>query len=158
MMTTFDQTSMMMDSRTLRLVLGGLKSYFPALNAADRGAVGRSTGAYCYSVWMRHLSIITKVVPSFSPRVVVELGPGHSLGVGCAALLSGFPISGHFMPFKTIVNRQRKRHHNILRFISCNNQIGIKFPGYHARTGRNRRCCKQRIRNCGSSCRCLSRC
>jgi hypothetical protein len=38
---------------------------------------------------MRHLSIIAKAVPSFAPRVVVELGPGDSLGLGCAALLSG---------------------------------------------------------------------
>jgi len=79
----------MMDSRTLRLVLGGLKSYFPTLHAGYKGAVSRSTGAYCYSVWLRHLSIITKAVPSFRPRVVVELGPGDSLGLGCAALLSG---------------------------------------------------------------------
>jgi hypothetical protein len=79
----------MMDSRTLRLVLGGLKSYFPTLHASDKRAVGPATGAYCYSVWLRHLSIITKAVPSFRPRAVVEIGPGESLGVGCAALLSG---------------------------------------------------------------------
>jgi len=79
----------MMDSRTLRLVLGGLKSYFPTLHTGDKGVSGRPTGAYCYSVWMRHLSIITKAVPSFRPRAVVEIGPGETLGVGCAALLSG---------------------------------------------------------------------
>jgi hypothetical protein len=79
----------MMDARTLRLVLGGLKSYFPTLHTGEKGASGRPTAAYCYSVWMRHLSIITKAVPSFRPRMVVELGPGESLGVGCAALLSG---------------------------------------------------------------------
>ena len=78
-----------MDSKTFRLMLGGLKSYFPVLHAGYKGAVGHTTGAYCYSVWMRHLSIITKAVPSFAPRVVVELGPGDSLGLGCAALLSG---------------------------------------------------------------------
>ena len=78
-----------MDTKTLRLMLGGLKSYFPVLHAGYKGAVGRTTGAYCYSVWMRHLSIITKAVPTFAPRVVVELGPGDSLGLGCAALLSG---------------------------------------------------------------------
>jgi len=50
----------MMDSRTLRLVLGGLKSYFPTLHASEKGASGRPTAPYCYSVWMRHLSIITK--------------------------------------------------------------------------------------------------
>ena len=70
-------------------MLGGLKSYFPVLHAGYKGAVGHTTGAYCYSVWMRHLSIISKAVPSFAPRVVVELGPGDSLGLGCAALLSG---------------------------------------------------------------------
>ena len=78
-----------MDTKTLRLMLGGLKSYFPVLHAGYKGAVGHTTGAYCYSVWLRHLSIITKVVPSFAPKVVVELGPGDSLGLGCAALLSG---------------------------------------------------------------------
>jgi hypothetical protein len=78
-----------MDTKTFRLMLGGLKSYFPVLHAGYKGAVGHTTGAYCYSVWMRHLSIVTKAVPSFAPRVVVELGPGDSLGLGCAALLSG---------------------------------------------------------------------
>jgi len=79
----------MMDSRTLRLVLGGLKSYFPTLHTGDKGVSSRPAAAYCYSVWMRHLSLITKAVPSFRPRAVVELGPGETLGVGCAALLSG---------------------------------------------------------------------
>src|SRR5215210_7738272 len=78
-----------MDSRTLRLMLGGLKSYFPVLHAGYKGAVGQTTGAYCYSVWMRHLLVITRAVPTFAPRTVVELGPGDSLGLGCAALLSG---------------------------------------------------------------------
>jgi hypothetical protein len=78
-----------MDAETLRLVLGGLKSYFPVLHAGHKGAEGHTSGAYCYSVWMRHLSLITKAVPSFAPRVVVELDPGDSLGIGCAALLSG---------------------------------------------------------------------
>src|SRR5215212_163321 len=78
-----------MDAKTLRLMLGGLKSYFPVLHAEYKGTVGRATGAYCYSVWMRHLAIIARAVPTFAPRVVVELGPGDSLGLGCAALLSG---------------------------------------------------------------------
>src|SRR5215211_6634518 len=78
-----------MDSQTIRLMLGGLKSYFPVLHAGYQGAVDHTTGAYCYSVWLRHLSIITRAVPTFAPRTVVELGPGDSLGLGCAALLSG---------------------------------------------------------------------
>jgi hypothetical protein len=78
-----------MDSKTLRLMLGGLKSYFPVLHAGHKGTGARSTGAYCYSVWLRHLAIIARAVPTFAPKVVVELGPGDSLGLGCAALLSG---------------------------------------------------------------------
>jgi len=78
-----------MDAMTLRLMLGGLKSYFPALHAGHRGTSGRSSGAYCYSVWMRHLSVIAREVPSFRPNMVVEIGPGESLGVGLAALLCG---------------------------------------------------------------------
>ena len=78
-----------MDSTTLRLMLGGLKSYFPVLHAGYKGTVGQATAAYCYSVWLRHLAIIARAVPTFAPKVVVEIGPGDSLGVGCAALLSG---------------------------------------------------------------------
>ena len=78
-----------MDKTTFRLMLGGLKSFFPVLHAGHYGVVGQATGAYCYSVWLRHLSIISRAVPSFAPRVVVQLGPGDSLGLGCAALLSG---------------------------------------------------------------------
>jgi hypothetical protein len=79
-----------MDAMTLRLMLGGLKSYFPALHVAPGRTVRRTAdGAYCYSVWLRHLSLVAKVVPSFRPKVVVEIGPAGTLGVGCAALLSG---------------------------------------------------------------------
>jgi hypothetical protein len=78
-----------MDAMTLRLMLGGLKSYFPALHPVYRGTAGRSSGAYCYSVWMRHLSLIASAVPSFRTKVVAEIGPKDSLGVGLAALLCG---------------------------------------------------------------------
>jgi len=45
---------------------------------------------YSYSVWLRHLVLAKKNNPSFKvPEIVVELGPGDSLGVGLAALLSG---------------------------------------------------------------------
>jgi hypothetical protein len=74
---------------TLRLMLGGLKSFLPALSGGYKGAVGQTTGAYCYSAWLRHQVVIAEVVPGFDPRTVVELGPGDSLGLGCAALLSG---------------------------------------------------------------------
>lgn len=72
-----------------RLVLGGLKSYLPVQFSGYKGTGGTVTGSYCYSVWMRHLAIINRHVKPFHPSVVVELGPGDSIGLGLAALLGG---------------------------------------------------------------------
>ena len=73
-----------------RIILGGLKSYLlPVRLSTYTGTGGTTTGAYCYSVWMRHLSIIDRYVHPFRPGVVVELGPGDSIGLGLAALLTG---------------------------------------------------------------------
>lgn len=73
----------------LRLLAGGLKSYLPSRRARYAGAVGETSGEYCYAVWMRHLVRIAEVVPGFRCASVVEIGPGDSLGLGCAALLTG---------------------------------------------------------------------
>lgn len=72
-----------------RLILGGLKSYLPLPVAKYKGTGGTVTGRYCYSVWLRHLTLIARHVPGFHPRSLVELGPGDSIGLGLAALLSG---------------------------------------------------------------------
>ena len=44
---------------------------------------------YCYSVWLRHIVMAHQYNLSPYPKVVAELGPGHSIGIGLAALLSG---------------------------------------------------------------------
>jgi len=48
-----------------------------------------ATATYCYSVWLRHIIYCNKVGLDPYPNVVAELGPGSSLGVGLAALISG---------------------------------------------------------------------
>lgn len=48
-----------------------------------------ASARYCYSVWLRHLVRARESGLEPQPRVVVELGPGDSLGAGIAALLSG---------------------------------------------------------------------
>jgi hypothetical protein len=46
-------------------------------------------GRYCYGVWMSHLKRMNENESLGVPNVVAELGPGDSVGVGLAALLSG---------------------------------------------------------------------
>jgi hypothetical protein len=73
-----------------RLLLGGLKSYLPFASAGYKGTGGSVTGAYCYAVWLRHLTLIARYLRARPVlRTVVELGPGDSVGLGLAALLSG---------------------------------------------------------------------
>jgi len=48
------------------------------------------TARYCYAVWLRHLVMASKNgLLAASPKIVGELGPGDSIGIGLAALLSG---------------------------------------------------------------------
>jgi hypothetical protein len=79
---------------TLRAVRVGLQSYFPGrLDTAEfnimRGAGGTTPARYFYSVWLRHLSLAYQHGLDADPKVIAELRPGGSLGVGFAALLSG---------------------------------------------------------------------
>ena len=62
----------------------------PALAGRLRSGRGRKASArYLYGVWLRHLAELGEsgVKPKFG--AVMEIGPGDSLGVGLAALLSG---------------------------------------------------------------------
>lgn len=47
------------------------------------------SAAYCYAVWLQHLHQARKNGLNDRPEVVLEFGPGGSLGVGLAALISG---------------------------------------------------------------------
>jgi hypothetical protein len=71
----------------LRPFLGGLKSALP-LPADFTGTGGTTNSRYCYSVWLRHLSLLSAHGLPTRFESVVELGPGDSLGAGLAALLT----------------------------------------------------------------------
>jgi hypothetical protein len=80
----------MITNLRLRPLAFGLASFVPGVTRLfRRGTGGTSSARYCYSVWMRHLirSHVGDKKPI--PNVVAELGPGDSLGVGLAALLTG---------------------------------------------------------------------
>jgi len=73
-------------------MLKGMLTYVPGLNGLRlrRASTGGTDSArYCYSVWLRHLVMLNTVGFEINSAVVGELGPGDSIGIGLAALLSG---------------------------------------------------------------------
>ena len=73
-------------------VMVGLATFIPGLSwvmAKLRKTGGTDSARYCYSVWLRHLAMAhTNGLPT-SPKIVAELGPGDSIGMGLAALIAG---------------------------------------------------------------------
>jgi Methyltransferase domain len=71
----------------------GLATYVPGIATLHRHVThtgGTDSARYCYSVWLRHLMMSRRNgLCSRPPARVAELGPGDSIGIGLAALLSG---------------------------------------------------------------------
>ena len=74
----------------LQALLKGLATYLPVVRElACRGSGGTISARYCYSVWLRHLVKAHEMGLAAHLHRVAELGPGDSLGIGLAAMLSG---------------------------------------------------------------------
>jgi hypothetical protein len=73
----------------IKALLSGLSTFIPWYDR--KGSTGGTDSArYCYSVWLRHTVLGARSANTACvPRVVAELGPGDSIGIGLAALLSG---------------------------------------------------------------------
>ena len=71
--------------------LKGLVSFLPGSGALirNRGTQSAQVASYYYGIWLKHLSIMWQSGYQKIPDTIAELGPGDSLGVGLAALLSG---------------------------------------------------------------------
>lgn len=87
---------MMKESYMVKTLVAGLITYIPGYShipvlsrASYTNTEGTDSACYCYSVWLRHLVMADKNGLSVLPETVAELGPGDSLGIGLAALLSG---------------------------------------------------------------------
>lgn len=73
-------------------LLKGLSTLVPPLQQIWRRRArtgGTDSARYCYSVWLRHLILARRSGLATDPAVVVEVGPGDSIGVGLTALLTG---------------------------------------------------------------------
>jgi SAM-dependent methyltransferase len=73
----------------IKALASGLATYLPQRDLAGETG-GTDSARYCYSVWLRHLRGAHASGRMLRhPRAVAELGPGDSIGIGLAALLSG---------------------------------------------------------------------
>jgi len=59
------------------------------LQKRSLGTGGTLRARYCYAVWLRHLVHAYKNGLNCDPKRVAELGPGDSIGIGLAAVLTG---------------------------------------------------------------------
>lgn len=74
----------------LKQIVKGISTVVPGMNKyCCRGTGGTNSARYCYSVWLRHLVLAGESGLGTYPKIVAELGPGDSLGIGLAALISG---------------------------------------------------------------------
>lgn len=77
----------------LGVLTRGLATYLPGVAALHQRLThtgGTNLARYCYSVWLRHLEMSYRNgLCTRPPPRVAELGPGDSIGIGLAALLSG---------------------------------------------------------------------
>jgi hypothetical protein len=75
----------------VKALLGGVAPFTPLYRLVfpHKGGGGTATPLCCYSPWLTHLRRLHEAGMSAVPSGVAELGPGDSIGVGLAALLSG---------------------------------------------------------------------
>lgn len=103
----------------IKMMIGGIGSFIRGGNQYSEIRTGGSDSArYCYSVWLRHLVIAKNNGLNPYPRVIAELGPGDSIGVGLAALISGCE---HYYALDIV------EHANIARNIKIFDELVMLF-------------------------------
>src|SRR5216684_8310540 len=108
--STFGDGQMRIKARALAI---GAGTYVPGLrNFTGRKTGGSDSPRYCYSVWLRHLSMLHRHGLPTTFETVAELGPGDSLGVGMAALLSG---AGRYVALDAVRYADKARNRQILK-------------------------------------------
>lgn len=75
----------------IKQLIKGALTFIPGVYKAFSGLStgGTDSPRYCYSVWLRYLVMAQKSGLPTNPQIIAELGPGDSIGIGLAALISG---------------------------------------------------------------------
>lgn len=111
----------------LRPILVGTLKYSPLITRLLPIAAGGTANArYCYAVWMRHLLFLARFNGGKIPVRVAEIGPGDSIGVGLAALLSG---SENYFALEAIKYWDNERNLKIFNELIALFQKREKIPG-----------------------------
>jgi hypothetical protein len=108
-------------------LLYGIATFIPGVAAVfGRGGGDSSSARYCYSVWLRHLVLAAANGFKVPPRVVAELGPGDSLGLGLSMLLSG---ADRYHAFDVVKHAQVKRNLAVLEELIALFKARADIPG-----------------------------
>ena len=108
-------------------LLYGIATFIPGVAAVfGRGGGDTSSARYCYSVWLRHLVVAAANGFPVPPRVVAELGPGDSLGLGLSTLLSG---ADRYHAFDVVQHAQVKRNLAVLEELIALFKARADIPG-----------------------------
>lgn len=113
----------------------GALSFLPMLDAwrLSHAATGGSGSArYCYSVWLRHLTLLGEHGFRLKDARIGELGPGDSVGTGIAALLSGAKsyVALDLLPFSAKADLNYLLHELSQMFLKAEPiPAEIEFPG-----------------------------
>ncbi len=103
----------------LKHLLYGIATFVPGLmHLRAKGTGGTDSARYCYSVWLRYLVMAEQNRLNTNPKTVAELGPGDSIGIGLAALISG---CDKYLAFDVV------EHANIKRNLSIFNELVTLF-------------------------------
>lgn len=112
-------------------IIKGLLTWIPGLYSwrlQKTSTGGTASPRYCYSVWLRHLVMLSQYGFRISDAEVGELGPGDSIGCGLASLLSGAKryVGLDVVPFATKTNSE-EMFTELVRLYSCKEPI----PNHH---------------------------
>lgn len=90
----------------LKPIVKGALTCVPGINGlvSTIGTGGTNSALYCYDVWLKHVTLLWAHGLRSTPATVAELGPGDSLGIGLAAVLSG---TDHYFALDVVAHSER---------------------------------------------------